>query len=100
MPLHPIDPIYLWDGYVSRGLVDVEGAARFLVNRWPEVKGSAYREAALACREAMSGTGSAEDAREALIAAAESAGILDRKAMAAAVTPPRPGAVKHWRPRV
>jgi hypothetical protein len=36
MPLHGFNPVYLWDGSVSRGLVDVEGASRFLKERWPD----------------------------------------------------------------
>ncbi len=96
MAIHPIDPIYLWDGYVSRGLIDVEGAARFLTERWPAKPTAAYLEAASACRASIRGDGTAADARAAVIEAAESEGILDRKAMLAPIGIPT-GKSKHWR---
>lgn len=78
MPYVPFDPVTVWEsGHVRRALADVEGAARFLLERWPEGYAStrkhvAARRAALATLE---GRRPASAFRAALVAAAEEAGI-------------------------
>jgi hypothetical protein len=99
MALVQIEPIYLWDGYTSRGIIDVEGASRFLVQKWPEGerRGRAYRDAIRACMAALEGNGTAEAAREAVLSAAEENSLVDRKAMDAVVPVPSGKKRVHWR---
>jgi hypothetical protein len=97
MPLHGFDPVYVWDGYVSRGIVDVEGAARFLAERWPfgEHKLS-YLKAARDCRAVLEESLPAAAARASLVDAAIAAQILDRKSMDAPVITPTGKPKTHW----
>jgi hypothetical protein len=100
MPLHGFNPVYLWDGNVSRGLVDVEGAARFMAERWPdEDRLPSYAKAQRALKAALAGTLSASAARASLVDAATDAQILDRKAMDGPVLIPTGNPKTHWHRR-
>ncbi|WP_422394508.1 DUF982 domain-containing protein [Nitrospirillum amazonense] len=64
---------------ISRRVTSVEEALRCLMELWPdEHRASATYEAAIdACEEAISAAGTVEVARDAFVAAADEAGILD-----------------------
>lgn len=64
----------------TRGLTDVEGAARWLLERWPEKvrRPRSYRPALKACLAALEGGGTVENARAAVVRVARDADILDR----------------------
>lgn len=53
-------------------------AARVLLEDWPVDGGEAYIRAKAACLSAMTGTGTAEDARAAFICAAEEVDVFIR----------------------
>lgn len=71
-------PVSVWEtDSMMRTLTDVEGAALFLLTKWPTAEDTtlhlAARQAAL---DALDGKSSVEAFRAALVAAAEEAGIL------------------------
>ncbi|HWJ71933.1 MAG TPA: DUF982 domain-containing protein [Kaistia sp.] len=76
---HPFPRVSVWEtASASRGLTDVEGAARWLLERWPEGvrRPRSYRPALRACLAALDGEGTVDAARSALIKAAADADIL------------------------
>ncbi|WP_425105511.1 DUF982 domain-containing protein [Ancylobacter sp.] len=75
----PIAPVHVWEGNATRRtLGDLEGAANFLLIKWPSemMDTSAHRAAQVAALDALGGHGAAEAFRSALIAASAEAGIL------------------------
>lgn len=78
---HPFPRVSVWEtATASRGLTDVEGAARWLLERWPAGvrKPRSYRPALEASLAALDGSGTVAGARAALVKAADDADILDR----------------------
>lgn len=73
-----IEPVAIWEeGHARRVLNTVEGAARCLTEGWPGDRDSrSYRAACKACLAALEGSGTAVQARAAIVKAAEDAGIL------------------------
>lgn len=64
----PIAPVHVWEGNATRRtLGDVEGAANFLLIKWPRemMDTSAHRAAQVATLDALGGQGSAEVFRSA-----------------------------------
>ena len=79
--MHAIAPVSVWETISrSRTLTDVEGASRWLLDRWPAgtAKPKSYPKALRACLAALDGSSTVESARAALIEVADEAGILDR----------------------
>jgi hypothetical protein len=54
---------------------DVKDAARILLGRWPQKRGTGYRQAVLSCSAALKGSASQEAAQSSLMAAAAEAAI-------------------------
>ncbi|SHF03538.1 Protein of unknown function [Kaistia soli DSM 19436] len=78
---HPFPRVSVWEtATASRGLTDVEGAARWLLDQWPDRvrRPRSYRPALKACLDVLEGNGTVERARAALIKAAADADILDK----------------------
>ncbi|SHE69026.1 Protein of unknown function [Kaistia soli DSM 19436] len=78
---HPFPRVSVWEtATASRGLTDVEGAAHWLLERWPAKvrRPRSYRPALKACLAALDGSGTVDRARSALVKAAADADILDR----------------------
>ncbi|MDR6953769.1 hypothetical protein J2X65_003132 [Ancylobacter sp. 3268] len=73
-----MQPVSVWESdAVKRTFTDVEGAARFLLERWPtRIDTDLHRAARQAALEAMNGVIFVADFRAAFVAAAEEAGIL------------------------
>ncbi|MDR6954100.1 hypothetical protein J2X65_003468 [Ancylobacter sp. 3268] len=73
-----MDPVFIWEtDSTKRTLADVEGAARFLLERWPApIDTDLHRAARQAALDAMNGVIFVADFRAAFVAAAEEAGIL------------------------
>ncbi|GAB4068097.1 DUF982 domain-containing protein [Ancylobacter sonchi] len=73
-----MQPVSIWESdAVMRTLTDVEGAAQFLLTKWPDVDDTEIRRAARqAALDALIGATFVETFRAAFIAAAEEAGIL------------------------
>lgn len=75
----PIAPVHVWEGNATRRtLGDVEGAANFLLIKWPPemMDTPAHRAAQVAALDALGGHGTADAFRSALIVASAEAGIL------------------------
>ncbi|MDR6953765.1 hypothetical protein J2X65_003128 [Ancylobacter sp. 3268] len=75
----PMQPVSLWEtDSTKRTLADVEGAARFLLERWPEgfEESAQHRAARQAALDALNGHVPVAAFRLALIAAAGEAGLL------------------------
>lgn len=77
----PFEPVHVWDTSATRRtLGDAEGAAYFLVLRWPnrQIGTIAYRAAQVAALDVLSGHAAADEFRRAFVVAADEAGILVR----------------------
>ena len=77
-----IKPVTVWEGTsVRQTLIDVEGAANFLLLKWPKAfsETQLHRDARVAAMEALGHDGTAGAFREAFMAAAAEAGILDEE---------------------
>lgn len=76
--LMPIEPVAIWEeGHIKRTINSVEGAARCLTKGWPGDRSArSYIAACTACLAALEGTGTAVEARAAIVRAAKNAGIL------------------------
>ena len=75
----PIKPDHIWESEATRRtLADVEGAANFLLIKWPGgmMDTPAHRAAQVAALDVLGGNAAPEAFRRALIAAADEAGIL------------------------
>lgn len=75
----PIKPVHVWEGDATRRtLGDVEGAANFLLIKWPRdmMDTPAHRAAQVAALDALGERGSPAAFRQTLIAASVEAGIL------------------------
>lgn len=75
----PMDPVSVWETHsTKRTLGDVEGAARFLLERWPEefAETPLHRGARQVALDALAGHVPVDAFRMAFVAAAEEAGIL------------------------
>ncbi|TCK28191.1 uncharacterized protein DUF982 [Ancylobacter aquaticus] len=75
----PISSVHVWEGAsVRRTLTDVEGAANFLLIKWPSgmMDTPAHRAAQVAALDVLGGHRSPEEFRRALTVAAGEAGIL------------------------
>ena len=84
-----MDPVHIWENDATRRtLADIEGAANFLLLKWPAnmMDTAAHRAAQVAALDVLGGHAAASEFRHALIAAAEEAGIL-----ASVAERPRPG---------
>lgn len=72
-------PVHVWEGDATRRtLGDVEGAANFLLLKWPGgmMDTPAHRAAQVAALDVLGGHAPAGEFRQALVAAADEAGIL------------------------
>jgi hypothetical protein len=76
--LTPIDPISIRESNgIKRVLTSVEGASRFLTQAWPgDKQRPTYFAALRACLAALEGTGTADQARAAIVEAASDADVL------------------------
>lgn len=75
----PIAPVHVWEGAsIRRTLTDIEGAANFLLIKWPAnmMDTDAHRTAQVAALDALGGHATAEEFRRAFASAAAEAGIL------------------------
>ena len=75
----PMEPVFVWETDSSRRtLADVEGAARFLLERWPDgyEESPHHRAARQAALDALNGNVPAAVFRLAFVAAADEAGVL------------------------
>jgi hypothetical protein len=69
-------PVHVWESAsVQRTIIDVRGAARFLIEGWPGDDTPLAKEARELCLAAMEDKATADDVREALIRAAKAANI-------------------------
>ncbi|MBS7536737.1 DUF982 domain-containing protein [Ancylobacter sonchi] len=73
-----MNPVSVWETHsTKRTLGDVEGAARFLLERWPVGQYTEFHQAARqAAWDVLTGATTIEAFRATFIAAAEEAGIL------------------------
>jgi hypothetical protein len=76
--LTPIDPISIRESAaIKRVLTSVEGASRFLTEAWPgDILSPSYIESCKACLAVFEGTGTADQARAAIVEAASDADVL------------------------
>ncbi|MCF6369620.1 DUF982 domain-containing protein [Rhizobium halophilum] len=73
------DPVSVSDKNTSLTTIsDSQEAYRFLMNRWPGIKGPAFARARRASMAALSGKGSGEEARSCFIAACLASDCLIR----------------------
>jgi|UPI0006921842 hypothetical protein len=71
-------PVYVMVGDgVSETINGPDDALTYLSIRWPTERGPAYRKAVAACKSAVHQYGSLDNAREAFVAAAIEASMLD-----------------------
>ena len=82
-------------GGVTTNISNVEEAGRALLDHWPATPGPKHLEARKACLAALAGTGTAEEARQALVEAGEEADLL----RTALMPPKKLGAGTRWRRR-
>lgn len=82
-------------GGVTTNITHVEEAGRALLDHWPAAKGPKHLAAQEACLAALAGTGTAEEARQALIGAGEEAHLL----RTALMPPKKLGPATRWRRR-
>lgn len=82
-------------GGVISQITHVEKAAEVLLYHWPATAGPKHLAAREACLAALAGTGSAEDARQALVEAGEEADLL----RTALMPPTKRTATTRWRRR-
>lgn len=96
-----MDPVHIWENDATRRtLADIEGAANFLLLKWPAdmTDTAAHRAAQVAALDVLGGHAAASEFRHALVAAAEEAGILAAVASTPAVAE-RQRLTTHPRPR-
>ena len=73
----PIEPVAIWEGFSKRTLYTVEGASRYLTEKWTGDRNDpSYSTACEACRAAFEDNATPDQARAAILKAARDAGIL------------------------
>jgi hypothetical protein len=95
----PMPLVHVWEGLsVKRGLADVEGAANFLLLKWPKefAETDLHHAARVAALDALNGDAPVSEFRDALIAAASEANIL-AEADQRRSTPLRGHIARPWR---